>query len=230
MKEKADYKVYDAIYKQTKEDGFEGWGGSDNLERINAWREQLEYLQKHVRAWPLSGAVLELGCGEGRLSFILARSGYSVTAIDVSETAIAWAKEKLQKQNIAVDFRAMSVVDLDFFAAHTFDIVFDSLCTHCIIGDDRKTMFDHVYSILKKDGVFILNTICGGKESAQLAHRGYFDEKTNYSYRDGIPYRYIGSEEDLVGELTKARLTLIKKEVFYRNGKPYSIKILVKKI
>ena len=229
MKNKIDYKVHDDIYKQTKKDGFEGWGGADYLERIKDWEKQIEYLQKYAREWPQTGRILELGCGEGKLSFVLARFGYNVTAIDVSETAIAWAKEKLQKQNETIDFKVMSVVDLDCFEENAFDIVFDSLCAHCILGADRKIMFDHIYRILKEGGVFILNSICGGKESANLAFREYFDEKTNYSHRNGVPYRYIGTEDDLVAELTRSNFILIKKEIFYRDGKQNNARILVKK-
>lgn len=229
MKNKADYNVHEDIYKQTKEGGFEGWGGPSAPERTKDWELQVECLLKHTKNWPQAGTLLELGCGEGKLSFILARSGYDVTAIDVSETAITWAKEKAQKNNQIVDFKTMSVVDLDSFKNETFDIVFDSLCAHCIIGSDRKIMFNHIHRILRNDGVFLLNSICGGKQSASVLNPQNFDEKTNCEYRDDSPYRFIGTEEELVQELTSAGFILLKKEILYHQGKPQNARILVKK-
>jgi 2-polyprenyl-3-methyl-5-hydroxy-6-metoxy-1,4-benzoquinol methylase len=59
---------------------------------------------------PLEGRrVLELGCGEGRLTRPLAVLAASVTAIDTDEKTIARARASLPD----VDLRVASAIDLD---------------------------------------------------------------------------------------------------------------------
>ena len=43
-----------------------------------------------------NGKILELGCGTGRVSIELAKAGYFVTGLDLSETMLGIYKEKLK--------------------------------------------------------------------------------------------------------------------------------------
>src|SRR3954470_16404979 len=52
------------------------------------------YLEEAERAGA-SSAVLEIGCGTGRLTPALARAGHSVTGIDLSPAMLARARAKL---------------------------------------------------------------------------------------------------------------------------------------
>ena len=49
----------------------------------------LEYAKK------LNGKILELGCGTGRVSIELAKNGYFVTGLDLSESMLEIYKNKL---------------------------------------------------------------------------------------------------------------------------------------
>src|SRR4029453_5065339 len=66
----------------------------------------------------LSG--LDIGCGEGHNTRLLARRRASVTAIDIAETFIAHAKQLEQQGPGGIDSRVASAVDLPFADA-TFD-------------------------------------------------------------------------------------------------------------
>ena len=50
------------------------------------------------------GEVLELGCGEGHIARLLAGKGYRVTGVDISPTAIQWAKEKTLDTGLHVEY------------------------------------------------------------------------------------------------------------------------------
>lgn len=63
------------------------------------------------------GAVLELGCGTGRLLIPLARSGATITGIDLSLGMLARCREKLQREAPAVRERATTLrLDMTSFA------------------------------------------------------------------------------------------------------------------
>ncbi len=88
------------------------------------------------------GRVLELGCGNGLSSSQwMARRGYEVHGIDISQAAIAWAEEAFTENGLAGSFRQGSVCAMPFFAGNSFDIVIDGSCLHCLIGGDRTDAF-----------------------------------------------------------------------------------------
>jgi len=50
-------------------------------------------------------SILDIGCGSGRISFLLSKEGAEVTGIDYSEKMIELAKERLEKEvNLNIDF------------------------------------------------------------------------------------------------------------------------------
>lgn len=74
--------------------------------------------------------VLEYGCGQGGHAYFLAEKSASVTAIDLSETAIAQARETAERKNLDnADFCLMNAEDLDFEDS-TFDVVCGTAILH----------------------------------------------------------------------------------------------------
>jgi 2-polyprenyl-3-methyl-5-hydroxy-6-metoxy-1,4-benzoquinol methylase len=66
--------------------------------------------------------VLEIGSGDGRLTWRYADRAAHVTAIDPFEDAIERAKERLRETNFSIDFRHVAFED---FAAASDADVFD---------------------------------------------------------------------------------------------------------
>jgi SAM-dependent methyltransferase len=66
----------------------------------------------------LSG--LDIGCGEGHNSRLLAKCGASVTGLDVSEVFIQYARQLEEQDPLGIDYLVASAVELPFADA-TFD-------------------------------------------------------------------------------------------------------------
>src|SRR5947207_11925853 len=60
----------------------------------------------------LSG--LDIGCGEGHNTRLLAQRGARMTAIDIAEIFIAYARESERKTPLGIDYRVASAVNLPF--------------------------------------------------------------------------------------------------------------------
>ena len=60
---------------------------------------------------------LDIGCGEGHNTRLLARQGASVTAVDVAEVFIAHAARMEEREPLGIDYRVASAVELPFPAA-----------------------------------------------------------------------------------------------------------------
>ena len=73
------------------------------------------------------GRALDLGCGPGRNALYLAANGFTVDAVDLSATAVAWARERAARAGADIRFHEGDAFELDL---GTYDLVYDSGCFH----------------------------------------------------------------------------------------------------
>ncbi len=88
-----------------------------------AWRELLTELLPAAPA-----AILDVGCGTGSLSLVMAALGYEVTGIDLSPAMIARAKRKAETAGYPISFGIMDASSPDL-AQRRFAAV---LCRHLL--------------------------------------------------------------------------------------------------
>lgn len=72
--------------------------------------------------------ILDIGCGTGSLSLVLAGLGHDVTGIDFSPEMIARAKEKAQAAGQSIEFQVMDAAAPQF-PSQEFDVL---LCRHVL--------------------------------------------------------------------------------------------------
>lgn len=100
--------------------------------------------------------VLHLQCHFGQDSISLARRGAEVTAIDLSDKAIATAKELAKEENLNINFICCNLYDLihQDLEKEAFDIVFTSYGT---IGwlPDLNAWAKTINNFLKPNGIFV---------------------------------------------------------------------------
>lgn len=103
-----------------------------------------------------SGEVLDLGCGPGLYTERLANRGYSVTGVDFSSNSIQYAKNSAKEKNLAIDYRTLNYLDLDY--EDKFDLIIMIYCDFCVLSQEEREVFlNNVYRALKKGGVFIFD-------------------------------------------------------------------------
>ena len=83
-----------------------------------------------LKTWLPEGSarILDIGCGTGSLSVLLAGGGHTVTGIDLSPAMIALAKSKAAAQNLRADFQVMDAADPEL-APRRFNLI---LCRHLL--------------------------------------------------------------------------------------------------
>ena len=101
------------------------------------------------------GKALDTCCGAGTNPVYLAQSGFDVTGIDISLTAIGLAKENARQAKVNINFLAESFIDLSF-KDEVFDFVFDMGCFHHVEVEDRPKFIEGVFRVLRARGVYML--------------------------------------------------------------------------
>ena len=109
-----------------------------------------------------SKTILDIGCGTGRHAVELARRGYSVTGIDLSESMLAVAKEKAAKAGLSVDFRRCDARALPFKAEFDAAIMLCEGAFPLMETDEMNfQILQNAARALKPGGTFIFTTLNG---------------------------------------------------------------------
>jgi 2-polyprenyl-3-methyl-5-hydroxy-6-metoxy-1,4-benzoquinol methylase len=106
--------------------------------------------------------ILDIGCGTGRHSRELAKRGYTVTGVDLSESLLNRAKELAKKANLNIDFQVQDARKLNF--SNQFDLVI-MICegAFALMETDEMNyeILRNATNALKENGKIIFTTLNG---------------------------------------------------------------------
>jgi 2-polyprenyl-3-methyl-5-hydroxy-6-metoxy-1,4-benzoquinol methylase len=106
--------------KQWYESLFENYGEKYDQEVFTrGTMGECDFIEKEIN-YNKELKILDIGCGTGRHSLELARRGYRLTAIDLSDSLLNRAREKAVAQNLLIDFQIQDARKLPF--ADEFDL------------------------------------------------------------------------------------------------------------
>ncbi len=106
--------------------------------------------------------IIDIGCGTGRHAIELSKRGYTVTGVDLSESQLAWAREKAKTAGVTVDFFRHDARALPF--EDEFDLAI-MLCEggFSLMETDEMNfeILKNATKALKSKGKFIFTTLNG---------------------------------------------------------------------
>lgn len=162
------------------------------------WTEYIKEIFKKYSLPENTGVIADIGCGTGNMTIPLAKAGYEMIGVDLSEEMLAIANEKSEKENLNIlyinqDMRELELLD-------TVDGII-SLCDSLNYITEKEELievFKRVYKYLEKKGLFVfdLNTIykfenilsdnsfCQTTENSAYTWENYYDsqERINEFY------------------------------------------------
>ncbi|MDR0443834.1 MAG: class I SAM-dependent methyltransferase [Treponema sp.] len=108
--------------------------------------------------------ILDLCCGFGRISAELARRGFAVTGVDITESYLKTAREEAVYENLNIEY--INTDAREFSRPCFFDAAVSLYISFGYFENqqDDKTLLSNVYESLKPGGSFIIETL--GKETA----------------------------------------------------------------
>ncbi len=155
-----------------------------------AGREEKEFLAE-IRKSLKSGRILDLGCGEGRISIFFAKNGFESFGIDFVESAIARAKKFAKEENAEgmTHFRTGNVLSLPYPDGF-FDAAVDWSVFDHIEPENREKYIENLMRVLKPKAFFMLTVFS--------AKTGFMRGKRK-SYYSGDAYFRFFTEEEIRG-------------------------------
>lgn len=123
--------------------------------------------------------VLDIGCGTGNYSIKLAKMGYKVIGIDVSDEMLNIAKEKAKDKGLDIGFYKKDVLNLDF-EDEQFDAVFSMAALEFI--PETKKAIDNIFKVVKKGGKILIGTINRESKWGELYLSKEFQENSVFKY------------------------------------------------
>ena len=152
-----------------------------------------KYIVDELEASGISdGLVLDLGCGTGTLTEMLADSGYDMIGVDLSEDMLAKAMEKREKSGNNILYLCQDMREFELYGTvRAIVSVCDSL-NYLLEEEDLLTVFKRANNYLDPGGLFIFDvnttyrykeiigdkTIAENRDDCSFIWENYFDEET----------------------------------------------------
>lgn len=141
---------------------FEDWFNSENYLRVYKHRDESEaerLVNLIIRKLDLKNraSVLDMACGAGRHSIVFAKSGFDVTAVDLSELLISAARESALNSDVKIKFILSDI--LKFNPVSRFDLAVNLFTSFGYFeGDEQNAaIVKKAYSFLRDNGFFVLD-------------------------------------------------------------------------
>lgn len=195
---RAIYERQRRFFRRAYESGDHGWpveGPTPHVEKL-------------VRRLGRGGRALDLGCGEGRHTVLLARRGYEVTALDLEPLALAKARAAVRRAGVRASFTTGNALDLRF-PDGAFDVVLDYGCFHHVVTRDWARYRREVRRVLAPGGHLVLSVFStkfrhhpGERRTRNwIVHRNHYDHfftpaEIRAAFRESFDIRAILEEHE----------------------------------
>ena len=103
-------------------------------------------------------SVLDVGCGTGTTTLLLARCGAHVLGFDVAPAMLAVARRRTDGAGLSdsIEFREMGVSRMDALEAASFDLVSSTLVFSELSPEEQSYVLSQAFRVLKLDGRLII--------------------------------------------------------------------------
>ena len=137
--------------------------------------------------------IIDIGCGTGRHSIELARRGYQMIGIDLSESQLKRAREKALAEGIKIDFQNHDARNLPFKGEFDLAIMLCEGGFPLMETDEMNfEILRNVAKALKNNGKFIFTTLNGlfplyhSVEKSKTFDLMTFRDYTTYVFEDDL--------------------------------------------
>ena len=208
------------FFRKAYAEGYTPWSG---MKRVDTLEGEFINCIRHIRGVMPTGNALDIGCGEGRISRLLARKGFHVLGIDYVTAPLVKAVGSFRgKRYRSRGAFIMGDVMQWPFRDGSFDIAVDNGCFHHVTQGDWRRYVRGLLRVMKPEGFFILTVFSNkdshakGRKRRWVYHRGHYDHF--FTIKDlreifGRWFTFVSIEGSTDGELTFHHLLLRRRRI-----------------
>ncbi|MCX7968299.1 MAG: methyltransferase domain-containing protein [Armatimonadetes bacterium] len=128
------------------------------FEKPEQVRHEVDFIVRALDL-PKGAKVLDLCCGQGRHSLELARRGFQVVGVDLSEALLYAAKQRAEREGLTITFLQSDMRDIDF--VNEFDAVINMFTSFGYLENEAEDgkVLEKVSQALKEGGKFLLDVM-----------------------------------------------------------------------
>jgi ubiquinone/menaquinone biosynthesis C-methylase UbiE len=122
----------------------------------DAWQS---FVQRKLQQYGRRGAtrILDIGCGTGELAVRLAKVGFVVAGVDLSENMLAIAQAKAEAQQATVEFFQQNMTELRGFSGFDCATIFCDSLNYLLEEREVQQTFFGIYELLGKGGLLLFD-------------------------------------------------------------------------
>jgi len=131
----------------------------DLLYSTKNYEAEVNYVDSLIKKYcPQANTILDLGCGTGSHDFYLAKKGYSVTGVDLSQNMVTLAQEKQKKEGIEdISFQQGDVTSLKLDKKFDTVVSLFHVMNYLTENSSMEAGFSTATKHVKKGGIFIFD-------------------------------------------------------------------------
>jgi ubiquinone/menaquinone biosynthesis C-methylase UbiE len=180
---------------------------------IEAYEKKIEKLKSYLSA---ENHVLDIGCGTGTQCGDLSNNVKQVTGIDISSKLLVIAEQRKAERKIEnVEFIQTTVFD-ERFMPGSFDVVMAFYVLHYF--EDIDEVIRRIYSLLKPDGLFILETACMGEKGKIIGELVRLAGKLGF-----LPLINLLTTRQIEQSLEQAGFSIVDKTRYSESNDEYTL-------
>ncbi|HUP56651.1 MAG TPA: methyltransferase domain-containing protein, partial [Bdellovibrionota bacterium] len=162
--------AYQTVTGDDTEDDRRHWDRLFNTQTYVFGKEPAAFLKENIKSLP-QGRVLDIAMGEGRNAVYLARKGYKVEGVDISEVALRKARRLAKENRVSVQ-----TINADL---NVYNIKPDAYDVILNIDYLQRSLIPQIKKGLKKGGVVVFenHTIEQLQNTKESIPSGYLLEK-----------------------------------------------------
>ena len=144
------------------------------------------------------GILLDLGCGTGSVTELLAKSGFDMIGIDNSEEMLEIAMEKRAESGLDILYLLQDMREFELYGTVKGVVSICDSMNYILDDEDLLDVFKLVHNYLDNDGIFIFdmntmykykniladNTFAEDREESSFIWENYYDEEEEINQYD----------------------------------------------
>lgn len=162
-----------------------------------AWADYIEEIFKKQGLKP--GLVLDLGCGTGSLCMEMAKRGYDMIGIDLSEDMLSCARDKSSAAGLDILYLNQDMTEFELYGTVDAILCLMDSINYVTSKKDVKKVFKLVKNYLNPGGLFIFDINTEYKLENILGNNVFYDvgEDITYIWQNRYDRRSATCEFDL---------------------------------